>query len=235
RARRGLAALGRPGHAVDRPRTASRPARATHLSRSGHVPMISGTRHLASVLTWKPLAATAVVTAMWLALVEHPSALLLSIAGAAVAAATPFVLDDTAAPTLRSSPATLLRRRAHRVAFIVPMLASWWIVASITVSRTTAQFPLTAHALQFATLIGIGLAGAAITSQFDRHSARGGTTGALAVIICFGTSFLPARPLQLIPGDPGAPGAARQLMVVFAVALAIQLGGSADPAQRATL
>ncbi len=197
--------------------------------------MISASRHLAAVLTWKPLAATAVGTATWLALSERPSLVLLSAAAAAIAAATPFVLDDTAAATLQSSPATLRQRRAHRVALILPLLAAWWALALTTVSRSTVHLPLAAHTLQFVTLVGIGLAGASTTSRVDSDRARGGTIGALAVIICFGTAFLPERSLQLVPGDPAAPDAARQLIVILAVAIAIQRGGSIDPARRTAL
>jgi len=195
--------------------------------------MISGTRHLTAVVTWKPLAATAVATATWIALTERPSPLLLSAAAAAVAAATPFVLDDTAAATLQSSPATLRRRRAHRVALILPLLASWWVFAFAIVSRSTVDLPLAAYTLQLATLVGIGLAGASTNSSADR--ARGGTSGALAVAICFGTAFLPERALQLVPADPGSPGAGRRLLVILAVAVAIQLIGSTDPARPTTL
>lgn len=197
--------------------------------------MIAGARHLAAVLTWKPLAATTVGTATWLALAEGPSPLLLAVAAAAVAAATPFVLDDTAAATLQSSPATLRLRRAHRVALILPFLVSWWVLAFIIVARSTVHVPVVAHTLQFATLVGIGLAGASTTSSADSDRARGGTVGALAVIICFGTAFLPERALQLVPADPGAPDAARQLIVILAVAVAIQVGGSIDPARRTAL
>ncbi len=197
--------------------------------------MITCSRHLAAVLTWKPLAATAVTTATWLALTDRPSPLLLSATAAAVAAATPFVLDDTGAATLQSSPATLRRRRVHRVAIVLPLLASWWVVALIVMSRPNRDLPLAAHTLQLATLVGIGLAAASTTSRTDSDRAPGGTLGALAVIVCFGTGFLPERALQLVPSDPAAPDAGRQLFVILAVAVAIQLGGSTDPARRTTL
>lgn len=193
--------------------------------------MIRGSRHLAAVLTWKPFAATAVATAVWLAATERPSPLLLSTAAAAVAATTPFVLDDPAAATLQSSPATLRQRRAHRAALVLPFLGSWWALAVTIVSRSTTHLPLAAHTLQLATLVAIGLAGASATSRIGGDRAQGGTTGALAVIICFGTAFLPEGSLQLVPGDPAAPDAARQLIVILAVAVAIQLGASADPAR----
>lgn len=194
--------------------------------------MIPGTRLLAAVLAWKPLAAAAVGTAMWLALVERPSPLLLSVAATAVAAATPFVLDDTAAATLESSPATLRQRRGHRVALILPLIASWWAVAFTIVSRSTVDLALAAHTLQLVTLVGIGVAVASTTSNADSDRARGGTTGSLAVIICFGTAFLPERSLQLVPVDPEAPDAGRRLIVVLIVAVAIQLSASGDPARR---
>lgn len=196
--------------------------------------MIAGTRHLAAVLTWKPLAATAVSAAVWLAIVERPSRLLLSIAAAAVAAATPFVLDDTAAATLQSSPATLRRRRAHRIALALPLLAAWWTVALVAVSRSSRDLPLAAHTLQLATLVGIGLAAASTTSGVDGDRGRGGTLGALAVIICFGTAFIPELALQLVPADPAGQDARRRLVVALAVAVAVQLGGSIDPARRTT-
>lgn len=196
--------------------------------------MMSSTRHLAAVLTWKPLAVTAAATVAWLALTERPSPLLLSGAAAAVAAATPFVLDDTAAATLQSSPTTLRRRRAYRVAPVVPVLVSWWVLAVTIVSRATVSLPLAAHALHFATLVGIGLAGASATLRADSDLARGGTAGALVVIIGFGTAFLPERALQLVPADPSAPEAARQLIVILVVAVAVQLRWSADPARRTT-
>ena len=194
--------------------------------------MMPGTRQLAAVLTWKPLAATAVGTAMWLALVERPSPLLLSVAAAAVAAATPFVLDDTAATTLQSSPTTLRRRRAHRVALILPLLASWWAVALTIVSRSTVHLAQAAHTLQFVTLVGIGIAVASAPSNADSDRAQRGMPGALAVIICFGTAFLPEPSLQLVPVDPEAPDAGRQLIVVLTVAVVIQLSASGDPARR---
>lgn len=196
--------------------------------------MIRSTRHLAAVLTWKPFAATAVATAVWLALTERPSPLLLSTAATAVAATTPFVLDDPAATTLQSSPATLRQRRAHRAALVLALLGSWWVLAVTIVSRSTAHLPLAAHTLQLTTLVAIGLAGASTTSRIGSDRAQGGTAGALAVIICFGTAFLPERSLQLVPGDPAAPDAARQLIVILAVAVTVALGASADPARRTT-
>jgi hypothetical protein len=142
-----------------------------------------------------------------------------------------FVLDDSAATTLQSSPATLRLRRAGRVALVVPLLASWWVLAALIVSSSTV-LPIAAYTLQFATLVGIGLAGASTTSRNEREHSRGGTTGALAVIICFGTAFLPERALQLVPVDPATPDSARQLIVTLVAAVAVQLSASADPARR---
>ena len=197
--------------------------------------LIAGARHLASVITWKPLAATAVATTVWIALAVRPSGLLLSIAAAAVAGTVSYVLDDPAAATLQSSPATLLRRRAHRVALALPPLGVWWALATAIVSRSAEHLPLAAPTLQYAALVSIGLAGSCIAWRISGDRARGGTTGALAVIICFGTGFMPARSLQLVPVDPAAPGAARQLTVLLVFAVALQLGSSIDPARRPRL
>jgi hypothetical protein len=196
------------------------------------VPLIAGAHHLAPVITWKPLAGTTVATSLWIALAVRPSGLLLSIAAAAVAAPTSQVLDDPAAATLQPSPTTLLRRRAQRVTLALPLLGLWWALTTTIVSRSAEHLPLGAHTLQYAALVAIGLTGSSLTSRIAGDRAREGTTGALAVIICFGTGFLPARSLQLVPVDPAAPGATRQLAVLLAIAVALQFGSSADPAQR---
>lgn len=197
--------------------------------------MIAGTRHLATVLTWKPLAATTVGTATWLALTDRPSPLLLSAAAAAVAAATPFVLDDTAAATLGPSPTTLWRRRAQRISLVLPLLSGWWLLAFTIVSRSSDPLPPAAYALQLATLLAVGLAASSTSSSVDSERARGGTAGGVAVIVCFGTAFLPARALQLVPANPDAPDAGWKLVVLLAVAVVIQLGASTDPARRTPL
>jgi hypothetical protein len=142
------------------------------------------------------------------------------------------VLDDPAAATLRCSPTTLLRRRTHRVTFAVPLIAAWWALTTTTFSRSTAHVALAAHTAQLGALVAIGLAGSCVSSRFVGDHARGGTAGALVVIVCFGTGFLPARQLQLVPVDPAGPGAVRQLTAVLAVAVAVQLGASIDPARR---
>lgn len=196
------------------------------------MPVIAGSRHISTAITWKPVAATATATTWWIGLATRPSPLLLSIAAAAVAATIAYLLDDPAAATLQPSPTTLLRRRAHRVALTVPPLALWWAVTTTIVSRSTPQLPLTAHTLQFATLACIGLAGSSIASKAAGGSTHAGTAGALAVIVSIGTGFLPASSLQLVPVDPAAAASSRRLGVLLIVALALLVGGSLDPARR---
>ena len=194
--------------------------------------MISGVRHLAAVLTWKPFGATAAATIGWLALTERPSLLLLSMTAAGVAATTPFALDDSAAATLHGSPATLLRRRLHRTAMMLPLLGSWWVLAVMIVSRTSAPLPVAEYTLQLVTIVAIGLAGASTAAMFGGDRARAGTAGSLAVIVCAGTAFLPMRSLQLVPSDPAAPDAVQWSIVVLVLAVAIHVAASADPARR---
>ena len=194
--------------------------------------MIAGSRHLASVITWKPLVATTIATTTWLALTARPSGPLLSVAAAAVAAVTAHVLDDPASVTFESSPTTLLRRRTHRVALALPLVGVWWALAITAVSRSNGHLPLAAHTLQLIALLAVGLAGASVAANVIGDRARGGTAGAVAVVVCFGTAFLPERALQLLPSDPAAPGAARRLLVILALALVIQAGSSIDPAER---
>jgi len=199
------------------------------------VPVIPGAGHLAAVVNWKPLAATTIATTTWLAMTVRPSALLLSTAAAGVAATTAYLLDDSATATLQSSPTTLLRRRAHRLVLALPLLGAWWALAVTIVSRSTAHLPLAAHTLQLAALVAIGLAGSSAAAKVIGGDARGSTAGALAVITCFGTAFLPRRSLQLLPVDPAAAGATRQLAVALAVAVAVLLSSSTDPARCPTL
>lgn len=197
--------------------------------------MIAHARHLVAVVTWRPLAATATATAAGLALIEGPRPILLAVAAAAVAAATPFVLDDAAAATLEASPTTLRRRHARRVAIVLPLLAAWWVFALVVVSGRNRGLSAGAYTLQLATLVGIGLAVASVTSATGSDRTRGGSLGALAVIVCFGSAFLPFPALQIVPADPARPDAGRHLIVVLVVAIAVQVAGSADPARRSGL
>ena len=194
--------------------------------------MIAGARHLVAAISWKPLAATTTATTIWLVLADRPSGVLLATAAAAVAATAAHVLDDPAAVTLQSSPTTLLRRRSHRTVLAVPLVAGWWVLATAIVSRSTADLPLVAHTLQLIALAAVGLAGASTGARLIGDCSRGGTTGALAVIVCFGTAFLPGGSLQVLPLDPAAPGAARRLSCILAVAFVLLLGSSIDPARR---
>jgi hypothetical protein len=149
--------------------------------------------------------------------------LLLSASAAAVAATTAYALDDPAAATLQSSPTTLLRRRAHRITLTLPLIVAFWALAKTIVRRSLPDLPFAAYTLQFATLVAIALAAASTMLTVAGEPARGGTFGALAIIVCFGTAFLRARSLQFMPSDPARPGALRQLIVILAIAVARRL------------
>lgn len=196
------------------------------------MPLIAGAGHLASVVTWRPLAATTVATTTWIVLSVRPSGLLLSTTAAAVAAAVPHLLDDPASATLQSSPTTLRRRQSHRLLTALPAVGLWWALATTFVSRSSAHLPLAAHTLQLIALLAIGLAGCAAAARLLGDDARCGIAGALAVMIGFGTGLLPEPALQLVPSDPAAPHAARQLVVVLALGLALHLAASTDRARR---
>ena len=232
-----LAALGRPGHAVDRSRTASRTSRTTQHSTNGYLPMISGTRHLAAVLTWKPLAATAVATAAWLALIERPS---------------PVAALGRGRGRRRSN-AVRSRRHRRRDAPIVarhaaptpgsPSRAGSAVARLVVGARphhraharpSTCRWPRTR--CNSSRSLASALAGASTASSADSDRARGGTIGALAVIICFGTAIPPrARHSNSCPPTPPPPTLGGNSSSSSPSPLAIQLGGSIDPARRTTL
>lgn len=158
-------------------------------------------------------------------------ALRLSAAGAAVAAATAFVLDDPAAPTLAGSPTTLRVRRSHRIACAAVAMALWWMVVVNVATARAGGLPLRGRALELTVLAAVALAvsaGAATTG--DRTG--GGVAGAACSAVCFVSTFLPPAWWLPFPADPGGPGATRRLLVLLALAAAVLAWMSRDPARR---
>jgi hypothetical protein len=186
-------------------------------------------RHLARAVAWAPAAVTAVAATAVVALVPNPSPLTVSTVAAAVGATAAFALDDPAAVTLASSPATLARRVAWRVSTAMLLLAGWWAAVVVLAASRRSGVPVVAYSAQVGAVAAIGLAGAAWVAHTGRE---GGLVGAVGALACYGASFLPVRLLHVLPADPTAPGAGRHLAVVFAVALAVMLLTSADPAHR---
>lgn len=186
----------------------------------------------ARVWTWQPLGC-AIVTTM--ALVAFGSragvALRLSIAGAVVAAASGFLLDDPAAVTLAASPLSLRRRRLQRVTAVALAVGAWWAAAATIASRLGGGFPLRGRALELSVFVAVALAGSATASNLGDGTV-GGIAGAVSAAGCYAITFLPPRVWLPLPSSPNAPGAASRLLVVLAVAIAVLGWASRDPAHR---
>jgi len=158
-------------------------------------------------------------------------ALRLTIAGAAVAAATAFLLDDPAAATLAGSPTPLRARRWHRIAVAAVGVPLWWTAAVTVAIARTGGLPLRGRALELTVLVAVALAvssGAATTG--DRTG--GGVAGAACSVAGFASTLLPPRWWLPFPTDPGGSGATPRLAVILALAVAVLTWTTRDPARR---
>jgi hypothetical protein len=157
----------------------------------------------------------------------------LSVAAAAVAAATAFVFDDPAAETLASSPSSLARRRLQRAAIAVVGVGTWWAVA-VPLSRQWAGdlsgLSVVDATLEFGVYVAISLAVSAGASRLGDRTG-GGIAGAVTTMACFATTFLPHRRWLPLPTD-GAPNPTPRLIALLAVAVAGIVLASTDPAHR---
>jgi hypothetical protein len=159
----------------------------------------------------------------------------LRIAGVGLAAATSYVLDDRAAATVGSSPLTLVERRALRLGVVVPMIATWWMVAVGLLSvRLVAPLPPTSHlVLELATYTAVGTA-ASVWLQRRSDDGEGGIAGAVVVATLFSSSILPL-PAWWPLGSSGTD-AVLSLRLAFVAAVIALVAGSLDlgwrPARR---
>jgi hypothetical protein len=147
---------------------------------------------------------------------------------AVVAASVAFVLDDDARTTLAATPVTRLIQRAARAGWAVAFVAVW--VAAIVATAdalTGVGRPPNAVFTEIASvaLVACAVACLAMGSSDD---GRGGITGAIVAMSCFAASYLPWR--WWWPFTP-EPRLAR-LVWASALALAVALAASADPARR---
>lgn len=179
--------------------------------------------HLLRAVSWRPI-----VGAGALALVVSRDGIPPSLVPAVVAAGVAGVLDDGAAVFLGSSPTTLARRRAHRLALALPMASVAWAVVYLAWSSRAgggvAGWPA---GLAFAALVGVVLAASALAS--GRDGARPGGVAAvpllLAVVV---TGMVVPSELALLVGH----GHERNWAVVLAVSLVALVAASRDPAAR---
>lgn len=186
----------------------------------------------ARVWPWQPLACALLATMALVAIGGRAGvALRLSIAGAVVAAASGFLLDDPAAVTLAASPLSLRRRRLQRVTAVAVAVGVWWAGAATIASRLGGGFPLRGRALELSVFVAVALAGSATAATLGDGTV-GGIAGAVSAAGCYALTFLPSRAWWPLPAHPDDPGAASRLLVVLAVAVAVLTRASRDPAHR---
>jgi hypothetical protein len=188
-------------------------------------------RPMPAIVSWQPLARV-MAAGMVFVLVGSRSgtAARVTIAGAGVAAATAFLLDDPAAETLSASPTPLPARRAQRVAIAAVAVALWWAAAVTVAATQIGVVPLAGPALEVGVLVAVAVAvSAAAATMGDRTG--GGIAGAAVSVACFASTFLPSRWWLPFPPDPAAPGATPRWLAVFVCATALLAWTSRDPAR----
>ena len=188
-------------------------------------------RWMPAIVSWQPLGWVMIGSTVLVTLGDRGDApSRLSIAGAAVAAATAFLLDDPAAATLAPSPTPLHVRRLHRMLIAAAIVPLWWAATvSLAADRVAGLF-VRGLALELTVLTFVALAGSAAASA--RHPTDGGIVGAVCSIACFASTFLPPRWWLPFPGDPTGPGAPQRLTAILACAIALLVWSSRDPARR---
>lgn len=169
--------------------------------------------YLQRAVRWRPILGAS-AAALVLAQADAPAAFVL----ASVAAGLAFVLDDPAAFILDATPASRPRRRALRLALTVPLAVVLWlaVVQPLWSLRPAAPAAGPAH-LALAALVAVVLAAAAVGGGIA------GAPAALAVVVAG----------AIVPAPWGlavAPGESRNWFVLLALATAVLLGLSRDPA-----
>ncbi len=193
------------------------------MTRAGQVAALG--RPVARTVPWLALVGAAVVAVAVVRLGEAQtlhvrlSALALCIGGA-------FLLDDPAAETLESVPASLLFRRLLRLSLALPVLAAAWalVVGSADVDRATWGLTLEACALLAVTL--------AVAAR------AGGVAAGPTLLALFGlAALLPSRWALLVSGpeDPRWMAAHARWALVLAAGLAAFAWASLDPGRRRPL
>jgi hypothetical protein len=164
------------------------------------------------------------------------------VAAVAVSLGGAFALDDRAAETLESSPASVPFQRALRVIIALPLLVVMWaviLVYAATISSRIAGtgavviLPVGALWLEFASMVAVTWAAAAVATPYVPE----GLGGVAAAPALFGFVAAGAfiRQLALFAGSPGEAAwklAHSRWLVVLGVALTILIEASRDPWRR---
>jgi hypothetical protein len=189
-------------------------------------------RPAARAVSWQPQARMMVAGIGVVALGSRAGVMTrLSVASAAVAATTAFMLDDPAAVTLAASPTSLPVRCLQRACAAVLGTGLWWAAAAALAEHRVGDLPLGPLTLEFAMFVTVAMAASAAAATMGDRTG-GGIPGATFTLVCFATTYLPPRSWLPFPAEPGAPGAPARLVAVLAIAVTVLFVMSRDPASR---
>jgi hypothetical protein len=192
-------------------------------------------------MMWSPLCASAalsvglVVALTWSRPPELQQIIdIVRRSGFFLALGAPFLLEDPAAPTIASSPTTLLVRRGLRLGIGFGAIAPVWaaILGYAAVRMDGGGLPVGSLTLEFAAMLMVGVVVAA--GSIARGYA-GGPSGAVALFLLSWTlPWIPRRWTLLggAPGDGEWAAAHLRWAVALAVALCFTIAFSVDPARR---
>lgn len=144
-----------------------------------------------------------------------------------------FALTDPAATTVAASPASLLYRRAHRLALAVVVSGAFWALAIEAPQGGIGSLHLPPSDLRTEVLAMASLAVmvAAVAGRFVPDALEGVAAGPSVVVVAVGSMFLPSR-WRLFSDGPGSPAwrHAHHVWALVAVgAIAMTVSATADP------
>ena len=161
---------------------------------------------------------------------EGPVLLQLRLAAVALCVGAAFVLDDAAAETLATSPASLVFRRFLRIGLALPLVAALWALA-LWYAGTGFDAALT---LELVAMLAVTL-GAAAFAIPHLADGRGGAAAAPALLVFLGACALVVPDAWTLfaqgPGDPRWDGSHLRWTLVLVVAVAGFVYASGDPAR----
>lgn len=150
------------------------------------------------------------------------------------AACAALIIDDPVASTLAASPTPLWVRRAQRLALAAAALGIGALPVLFRAGLIGGRLPprLQAYAaLEIAVYAIFGCAVAATAARWG-HEGSAGIAGACAVMVAFTTSVMLPSYARLFPATPFAEESRGRLLLNLAVATAVLVWSSADPAVR---
>ncbi len=180
-------------------------------------------------ITWIPLlAATVVATVLAVVRQGESAATPLQVGAFLLGTATAFAVDDPAAETLASSPASLLARRMYRVVPMVLVAAAVMaVVLQVQGESESDEVPLLLA--MFAGFTALSLAIGGLAARWRGHGGALAAPSVFAILIA--STIVPPRWRPLPTGDiPAGPGEIlRRWSIATAVGVAVFLWSSRDP------